>query len=108
MWSTFDAPVDEYFYGGYAKNPVLIEAYVSSRWIRYKYRLRWLYRNTGYGWAYLFFAIPRGKGFQWKGRAVIPFWFFGFKINDYNIGWRDHPCMDKLDYAGRIIGLRKT
>jgi hypothetical protein len=101
LWSTFDAPVDEGYYGKYWVTPT---NYQSSKLTRYIYRLKWLSRNTGYGWAYLLFAIPRGTGFQWKGVSKT---YFGYH-NDFNIGWRDHAGMDKLDYAGRIIGLRRS
>ena len=104
LWSTFDAYVDEFYYGNYDNFAPVLNIYLGSRWIRYKYRLKWLSRNTGYGWSYLLFSIPRGKGFQWKGISKT---YFGFH-NDFNIGWRDHPSMPKLDIATRIIGLRKT
>ena len=106
LWSTFDANVDEYFYGGYGGYPPNTQTqanYDNSKWIRYQYRLLWLRRNTAYGWSYLLFSIPKGKGFQWKGISKT---YFGYH-NDYNIGWRDHPSMPKLDIATRVIGLRK-
>ena len=106
LWSTFDNPVDEGYYGNYfgPATPMGHYAYDHSAWTRYVYRLKWLSRNTGYGWAYLLFATPRGTGFQWKGISKT---YFGYH-NDFNIGWRDHAGMDKLDYAGRIIGLRRS
>lgn len=145
LWSTFDNPVDEGYYGNYfgPATPMGHYAYDHSAWTRYVYRLKWLSRNTGYGWAYLLFATPRGTGFQWKGTAefsspslavsstliifiiliclgvnvyitaictasiVIYLVLKGYH-NDFNIGWRDHAGMDKLDYAGRIIGLRRS
>jgi hypothetical protein len=144
LWSTFDAPVDEGYYGSYfgANTPQGHYDYDHSAWLRYTYRLKWLSRNTGYGWAYLLFSIPRGTGFQWKGTepfteplqalislvvfSMIAWVFFpivwaitvGVLItlylvavgysNDFNVGWRDHDSMDKLDYAGRILGIRKN
>lgn len=104
LWSTFDNPVDEGYYGKYTASPIPQSDYDNSRVMRYLYRMFWLSRNTGYGWTYLLFAIPRGTGFQWKGKSCS---FFGYH-NDFNIGWRDHAGMDKLDYAGRIIGFRKS
>lgn len=101
LWSTFDNPVDEGYYGKYWVTPT---DYQTSKLTRYIYRLKWLSRNTGYGWAYFLFAIPRGTGFQWKGVSKT---YFGYH-NDFNIGWRDHAGMDKLDYAGRILGIRKN
>lgn len=106
LWSTFDNHVDEFFYGGYNGHyPTVDEqsGYNNSRWIRYKYRLKWLSRNTGYGWSYLLFSIPRSKGFQLKGQSKP---FLGY-YNDYNIGWRSHEGMPKLDIATRLVGLRK-
>ena len=106
LWSTFDNHVDEFFYGGYNGHlPTVNEQtlYNTSRYVRYTYRLKWLSRNTGYGWSYLLFSIPHGTGFQWKGQTKP---FLGF-YNDYNIGWRHHAGYEKDDMAGRIIGLRK-
>lgn len=109
LWNTHDAYVDEGYYGSYfgANTPQGHYDYDNSAWLRYKYRLKWLTRNIGYGWNYLLFSIPLGTGFQWKGRATIPFWFLGFTINDYNIGWKVHEKDTKAFYAMRIIGLRK-
>ena len=100
LWSTFDNPVDEGWYGDYWTTPT---NYQSSKLTRYWYRLRWLSRNTGYGWSYLLFSISVGTGFQLKGQTRAIFGFY----NDYNIGWKSHTGFDKLDYACRIIGLRK-
>jgi hypothetical protein len=101
LWSTHDAPVDEGFYGGYFGPSA---AYHVSRLTRYWYRLRWLTRNTAYGWSYLLFSIPTGTGFQWKGLSKT---YFGF-YNDFNIGYKHHAGFAKDDLAGRIIGIRKT
>lgn len=89
LWSTFDNPVDEGYYGKYTALPIPQCDYDNSRVMRYLYRMFWLSRNTGYGWTYLLFAIPRGTGFQWKGKSRS---FFGYH-NDFNIGWRDHAGM---------------
>ena len=105
FWSTFDNYVDEGYYGNYfgANTPMGHYDYDQSAWLRYRYRLFWLSRNTGYGWSYLLFSIPKGTGFQWKGQTRSVFGFY----NDYNIGWKSHSGFDKDDYAGRILGIRK-
>lgn len=103
LWSTFDNPVDEGYYGNYFYKGTMKVDYDHSAWLRYKFRLKWLNRNTGYGWSYLLFSIPHGTGFQWKGQSKP---FFGY-YNDYNIGYRSHAGFPKDDYAMRIIGLRK-
>lgn len=102
LWQTYDAHVDEFYFGHYADGMISKPAYDNSRVWRYWYRLRWLSRNTGYGWSYLLFSIPKGEGFQWKGQTRSVFGFY----NDYNIGWKSHSGFDKLDFAGRILGLR--
>jgi hypothetical protein len=110
LWNTHDNYVDEGFYGNYFVDSGNAEIYIKYRdsaWVRYVYRLKWLTRNTGYGWNYLLFSIPLGKGFQWKGISK-PFWLFGMKHNDYNIGWKIHEKDTKAFYAMRILGLRKN
>jgi hypothetical protein len=104
LWSTHDAPVDEYFYGKYPGTNNILAEYENSAWIRYKYRVKWLTRNTAYGWTYLLFSIPKGKGFQWKGISKT---YFGYH-NDINIGWKEHGGIEKLSYACRPLGLRKV
>lgn len=106
LWQTFDNHVDEYWYGGYHDGQYTTNQYKNSRWVRYKYRVLWLKRNTAYGFSYKLLSIPKGTGFQFKGQAKIPFWFFGKTINDYNLGWKAHKGFDRLNFAGRIIGLR--
>ena len=101
LWSTHDCPVDEGYYGKYWVTP---SNYKTSRLTRYWYRLRWLSRNTGYGWSYLLFSIPKGRGFQLKGQSK-PLWGY---YNDYNCGWKSHNNIQRLLYACRPIGLRKS
>lgn len=107
LWSTHDNYVDEFWYGNYMgveMRPYMQYDYEHSALTRYWYRLRWLKRNTAYGWSYLLFSIPKGKGFQWKGISRT---YFGYR-NDYNIGFKNHNGFDRDDYACRIIGLRKS
>jgi hypothetical protein len=108
LWSTYDAPVDEGYYGKYTAKSIPQDSYDNSKILRYLYRFYWLSRNTGYGWSYLLFSIPHGTGFQWKGIAPIKFWFFRFKFNNYNLGYKSHAGFDKDDIACRPLGLRKT
>lgn len=111
LWSTHDNYVDEFYFGKYDKDMVDEKTYYShsckGRVWRYWYRLRWLKRNTAYGFSYKFLSMPKGSVFQWKGISK-PFWLFGMKVNDYNIGWKAHKGFDRLNFAGRIIGLRKA
>ncbi len=107
LWSTHDNAVDEGWYGLY-EIPFLANKaqsdYDKSRLIRYWCRVWWLSRNTAYGWTYLLFSLPVGKGWQFK--KDIPLWF-GY-YNSVNIGWKSHKGMPRLLYANRIIGLRKN
>jgi len=108
LWSTHDNYVDEFYFNKYDTDLIDEETYfghnLQGRLWRYWYRLRWLKRNTAYGWSYLLFSIPKGKGFQWKGTHWLPFGYH----NDYNIGWKMHGGIEKLSYASRIIGLREN
>lgn len=109
LWNTHDNPVDEAWYGLYDVtflNNVTQEQYDKYWIIRYWCRLWWLSRNTAYGWTYLLFSLPKDRGFQYKAQKEID--FFGYKYNDINIGWKAHTGIERLSYACRFIGLRKT
>ena len=103
LWSTYDNFVDEGYYGNYFYKGNIEYSYIHSAWLRYKYRLMWVTRNTAYGWSYLLFSIPKGTGFQWKGQTRAVFGFY----NDYNIGWKSHHGFSKDDFAARLLGIRK-
>lgn len=103
LWGTYDNHVDEYWYGKYG-NSFADWDYNKSAVKRYIYRVMWLSRNTGYGWSYLLFSLPKGEGFQLKGQTKPLFGYY----NDFNIGWKAHKGFNRLDYAARIIGLRKV
>lgn len=104
LWQTYDNNVDEYYFGNYGTDKPTLHVYNYSAWLRYKYRVLWLTRNTGYGFSYKFLSIPKGEGFQFKGHTKPLFGYY----NDYNCGWKAHKGFDRLDYAARIIGLRKV
>ena len=106
-FDTFDNPTDEYWYGCYGdtaekrqtdynKNPVL----------RYWYRVLWLNRNSAYTFNYKFFGIAKGSPLAWQYQNYSA---INEKYNwNINIGWKAHKGFDRLMYAGRIIGIRKT
>lgn len=52
IWQTPDAPLDEFWYGGYTGWPTdgrTQAEYDSSAWLRYLCRVAWLWRNAAYG-----------------------------------------------------------
>ena len=104
LWSTNDHYVDEYYYGNYDTDKPTQAVYDNTAWIRYKYRLIWLNRNTGYGWTYLLLSIKHGTGFQFKGQTKPLLGFY----NDYNVGYKSHDGIENDIYAARIIGIRKS
>lgn len=116
LWQSHDNACDEYFFGGYSHLSVFPfirnctrEQYQNSRFIRYVYRLLWVWRNTAYGFAYWVFGrnIKTQSWFQIK--KDIP--LFGSYFNSVNIGWKTHrsaPNPDIAMYAGRILGIRKA
>lgn len=106
LWQTHDNAADEGWYGLYdiAFIRGATQADYDNSWlIRYWCRVWWLSRNTAYGWHYLLFSLPVGKG--WQIKKDIPLWF-GY-YNSVNVGWKAHKGKPRLLYANRIIGLRK-
>lgn len=104
-FDTFDNPTDEFWFGLYGPvNKDTQAQYDGSKLLRYTYRLKWLYRNTAYGFLNQF-GIKKSNSlaFNIKKRIALPFGY----CNDINIGWKAHSGFDKLMYAGRILGLRK-
>lgn len=115
LWQSHDNACDEYFFGGYSHLSIFPfirnctrERYTSSWFIRYFYRLLWVYRNTGYGFSYWVFGVDTTKQKWFQIKSEIP--LFGAYFNSVNIGWKMHrsaPNPDRAMYAGRIIGIRK-
>lgn len=115
LWQSHDNACDEYFFGGFSKYSIFPfirnctrEQYQKSRFIRYVYRLLWVYRNTAYGFSYWVFGVDttKQKWFQIKRDVRIG----SVYTNSVNIGWKTHrsaPNPDRAMYAGRIIGIRK-
>lgn len=128
LFGTPDNAVDESWWGAYEffwnATP---EQYHNSWWVRYYYRCMWLFRNTGYGWAYFLFSLPedevlytkevgnKGKGFwyqfikrksSWKLEVQHPIGFG--RYNHINIGFKGHKGDDikRVMMANRVIGLR--
>ena len=132
-FQTHDNAVDEWWYGAFNRESILAyfrEAtqikYDSSRFFRYACRVMWLWRNSGYGFAYNIFGkvlddtlwikesgveklgfwykyTQRKSSFQLKMTIPTPwFWYL-----DINIGWKNHKGFPRVMYAGRLIGTSK-
>jgi hypothetical protein len=93
-FQTFDNPVDAYGVDGYWKADGY--ATIPSPYIC---RLRWLQRNPAYGFgkSWLMGAEPPA----WQFKQLLPVGF-GYYL-DINIGWKSHPPLTRLMYAGRLI-----
>lgn len=104
-FDTFDNPVDEYWYGSFGKTNKDTQAdYDASKLLRYIYRLKWIYRNTGYGfWNRFGIAKDNPIAFNIKKQVTLA---FGYS-DDINIGWKEHRGFDKLMYAGGFLRLKK-
>lgn len=107
-FDTDDNATDEYWYGVYDASSLWGQAdYDNSRIIRWYCRMMWLQRNSAYTFNRKFFGIAKDSPLAWQYKVRKPINFFGYKINDINIGWKSHTGFDKMIYAGRILGLRK-
>jgi hypothetical protein len=131
LFGTPDNAVDEFWWGAYDSflRDTTQEQYDNSWWIRYAYRVMWLFRNTAYGWHYFLFSRPEdevlyvkehgieGKGFWWEYIQRKSSWKLEYHLQipfthryiHGNIGWKGHRGDDLalVMYANRVIGLRK-
>lgn len=105
-FNTDDNNTDEYFYGVYPLSKYFTQKqYNESRILRWFMRVLWLQRNSAYTFNRKFFGIDKDSKWAWQYKADKPL-LFGY-YNSINIGYKSHKGIDKLMYAGRIIGIRK-
>lgn len=108
-FDTDDNATDEYWYGVYDSASTWTQAdYDNSKLIRWYCRMRWLQRNSMYTFNRKFFGLSPKSPLVWQYKEVKPIKFLWWTKNDINIGWKAHKGIDKLLYAGRIFGLRKS
>ena len=67
------------------------------------YRVCWLSRNPAYGFAQ---TVLGTEPPAWQIKKLMPIGF-GYHL-DINIGWKSHPPLTRLMYAGRILAPRKN
>ncbi len=105
-FDTDDNATDEYWYGLYPITKYFTaEQYRKSKFVRWLMRVLWLQRNSAYTFNRKFFGLSKDSTLAWQYKAQKPLWF-GY-YNDINIGFKSHRGIDKLMYAGRVLGLRK-
>lgn len=105
-FDTDDNATDEYWYGLYDATSTWTQAdYDNSRLIRWYCRMMWLQRNSMYTLNRKVFGLRPDSKLAWQYKKNVPL-LFGY-YNSINIGWKSHDGIEKLLYAGRIIGLRK-
>lgn len=106
-FGTDDNAIDEYWYGFYdTKSKKTQYDYDNNRLFRWYCRIMWLQRNSAYTFNRKFFGLDKNSPYAWQIKIKIPLLFSYY--NDVNIGYKAHKGFDRLMYAGRIIGLRKT
>lgn len=106
-FGTDDNAVDEYWYGVYGKtNEKTQEYYNTHKVYRWWCRVLWLQRNSAYTFNRKFFGLNKDSMLAWQYKAIKPLWF-GYH-NDINIGFKSHKGIDRLMFAGRVVGLRKN
>lgn len=100
LLTTFDAPVDEWFWAGYHRGTgwaenLTKEQYEASAWIRYKCRIAWICRNPAYGVSHTILGYSqrdwkllaaRDYDYLWKsGYNNFSYWVYENKYGE--IGW---------------------
>ena len=105
-FGTDDDDVSEYWYGAYPLSKYFTQLqYDNSAILRWFMRVCWLQRNSAYRFNRKFFGLEKGSQWAWQYKAQLPL-YLGY-YNDINIGYKSHLGIDRLMYAGRILGLRK-
>lgn len=105
-FDTDDNATDEYWYGCYGKTINIVEQYYDECAVcRWWYRVLWLQRNSMYTFNRKVFGLRPDSNLAWQYKKDVPL-LFGY-YNSINIGWKSHDGIEKLLYAGRIVGLRK-
>lgn len=92
--------------GGAISTTKTQQYYDTHRVYRWYCRMMWLQRNSMYTFNRKFFGLAKDSKLAWQYKADWPLWF-GY-YNSVNIGFKAHKGIDRLMYAGRIIGLRKA
>lgn len=115
-FNTDDNSTDEWWYGCYNTSYTWFglkfaqrwtqQDYDNSKFIRWFCRVRWLQRNSAYTFNRKFFGIEKDSKWAWQYKADKPLWF-GY-YNSVNIGYKSHKDLDRLMYAGRVLGIRKV
>lgn len=98
IWQSEDAPVDEYYWSNYERDGWLQrkfrDKYESSSFVRYLYRVFWLYRNPAYGFGNrlgynstgMYFTKVNDNDKLWKSGVNNVSWWVA--RNSYGeIGW---------------------
>ena len=104
-FDTDDNATDEWWYGVYGKQAWTQADYDDSILMRWYCRMMWLQRNSAYTFNRKFFGMAKDSPLAWQYKAKLPL-LFGY-YNDVNIGWKSHNGIEKLMFAGRILGIRK-
>jgi hypothetical protein len=103
---TDDNAADEYWYGMYGFDEGFTqEDYDECAFCRWLYRVLWYQRNNLYTFNRKYFGLPKDSPLAWQYKGKWPL-LFGYH-NDVNIGFKSHKGIERLMFAGRIIGLRK-
>lgn len=105
-FDTDDNATDEWWYGIYGKPNWTQADYDASKIKRWYCRMLWLQRNSAYTFNRKFFGIAKDNPLAWQYKADVPL-CFGY-YNAINIGYKAHKGFNKLMFAGRILGIRKS
>lgn len=105
-FDTDDNCTDEFWYGWYDQTSNKTQHYYDTHKVyRWYCRVMWLNRNSMYTFNRKFFGIRKDSKLAWQCKADIPL-ILGY-YNSVNIGFKAHRGIDRLMFAGRIIGIRK-
>ena len=101
IWQSEDAPVDEYYWANYEMDGVvqryLRKYYETSAFVRYIYRVMWLYRNPAYGFGNalgydstgMYFTVERNQDYLWRTGVNNASWWIA-KNAKGQTGWCFH------------------
>jgi len=102
IWQSEDAPVDEYYWANYemdgALQRYLRKYYETSAFVRYIYRVMWLYRNPAYGFGNalgydstgMYFTVERNQDHLWRTGVNNASWWIAKNelLNPVTYKWK--------------------
>ena len=120
LFQTHDAPLDEYWYGGYYKDSKFFSKYTqddydNKAWLRWLCNVMWLWRNNSYGWADLlgfpqegaYYTVNQDQDYLWdNGHPNKSYWEFKNKDGQTGFLYQQQIRLYKQWFIEIVLGYK--